>query len=275
MSVTTTLETIRKYSNNVADVVVNFSGGRYSSALLHLVLKALGRARAVYVDTTIALPECNEFVEEMCQKWGVDLVVLKRRDIDFWGIVKNWGFPHRRFRWCMEEFKSIPLRLFNQSSDSNILHIVGTSKHESSFRKKIYEIRGEYHYNPTIGAFCLHPMLEWTEAMVLEYLAKHKIPINPCYEKYYSSGNCYYCPFIGSILYYRNLASLRPKLFEKIVEAERAMKKAGGAVYLGRGKVLYVSRLSSMGLAKNVKLPECEQKAFNKTLYSCQKRCLM
>ncbi|MBE0461591.1 MAG: phosphoadenosine phosphosulfate reductase family protein [Candidatus Aminicenantes bacterium] len=275
MSVTTTLKTIQKYSNNGMDVVVNFSGGRYSLVLLHLALRALGKVKAVYVDTTISLPECNEFVEEICEAWGVELIVLKRKDVDFWDLVKRRGFPHHRFRWCMKEFKSVPLRLLSQSFDGELLHLVGTSKHESSFRKKVYDIRGMYHYNYSIRAFCLHPMLEWTENMVYKYLEYHNIPLNPCYEKYYNSGNCYYCPYVSSMLYYSKLASLQPKLFSKIVDAEKAMRNGGGAIYLGRGKVLHLSKLVSLSVPKNVKLPSCEKKAMAKTLYTCQKRCLM
>jgi len=279
MSLTTTLKTIRKYSNNGVNVVVNFSGGRYSSTLLHLVLRALGRARAVYVDTTISLPECNEFVRELCDAWGVELIVLKRKDVDFWGMVKRWGFPHHRFRWCMKEFKSIPLRLFSQSLGGNVLHLVGTSKYESSFRKKIYDVRGAYHYNYSISSFCLHPLLEWTEGMIYDYIEKHNIPLNPCYEKYFSSGNCYYCPFVNSLLYYSTLASLQPHLFSKIVEAERTMKNKGAAIYIGRGKVLHLSKFVSnrapISFSTNVKLPQCEKRAMAKALYTCQKRCLM
>lgn len=257
------------------DVVVNFSGGRYSLVLLHLALRALGKAKAVYVDTTISLPECDEFVEEICKAWGVELIVLRRKDVDFWDLVKRRGFPHHRFRWCMKEFKSVPLRLFSQSFDGEVLHLVGTSKHESSFRKKVYDIRGMYHYNYSIRAFCLHPMLKWTETMVYKYLEHHNIPLNPCYEKYYNSGNCYYCPYVSSLLYYSKLASLQPKLFAKIVEAEEAMRNGGGAIYLGKGKVLHLSKLVHLSAAKNVKLPLCEKRAMTKTLYTCQKRCLM
>lgn len=275
MSITTTLKAIQKYSNNGINCIVNFSGGRYSLVLLHLVLRALGKAKAVYVDTTISLPECNEFVNEICDAWGVELIVLKRKDVDFWDLVKRRGFPHHRFRWCMKEFKSIPLRLFSESLDAEVLHLVGTSKHESSFRKKIYDIRGMYHYNYSINSFCLHPMLEWTEKMVYEYVEIHNLPLNPCYEKYYNSGNCYYCPYVSSLLYYSKLASLQPRLFVKIVEAEKAMRNGGGAIYLGRGKVLHLSKLISLDVPKNVKLPPCEKKAMTKTLYMCQKRCLM
>jgi len=279
MSLTTALKTIQKYSNNGMDVVVNFSGGRYSLTLLHVVLRALGKAKAVYVDTTISLPECNEFVSEICDAWGVELIVLKRRDVNFWDLVKRRGFPHHRFRWCMKEFKSVPLRLFSQSFDGEVLHLVGTSKHESSFRKKVYDIRGMYHYNYSIRSFCLHPLLEWTEKMVYDYIEKHNLPLNPCYEKYYNSGNCYYCPFVSSLLYYSTLASLQPKLFSKIVDAERSMKNRGAAIYLGRGKVLHLSKFvaqrAPVSFSTSTRLPPCEKRAMAKALYTCQKRCLM
>jgi len=279
MSLATTLKTIQKYSNNGVEPVVNFSGGRYSLALLHIVVKALGKAKAVYVDTTISLPECTEFVEEICGSWGVELSILKRKDADFWDFVKRWGFPHRRFRWCMKEFKSFPLRLFSQSFDGKILHLVGTSKYESSTRKKIYDIRGMYHYNYSVSSFVLHPMLEWTENMVYDYIKSHNLPVNPCYEKYLSSGNCYYCPFVNSLLYYSQLASLQPKLFSNIVNAEKSMKKRGAAIYLGKGKVLHLSKFASLAtnpsFSKGANLPPCESKAMAKALYTCQKRCLM
>ena len=276
MSVSETIDTIKKYTNEDTESFVDFSGGRYSLILLHLVLRALGEAKAVYVDTTICLPECSEFVEEVCDAWGVELRVIRREDISFWELVKRRGFPHRRFRWCMEEFKSVPLRLFNESFD-RVLHVVGTSMYESSMREKIYNIRGKYHYNYSIGSYCLHPMLKWTEDMVYDYIEAFDLRINPCYEKYYGSGNCYYCPFVSSLTYYSRLAAHQPKLFSKIVEAEKAMRKGGAAIYLGRGKVLHLSKLKSIfeSRPKSVALKSCEARALSKSLATCQKRCLM
>jgi phosphoadenosine phosphosulfate reductase len=277
MSTETSLKTIQKYSSEFEETVVDFSGGRYSIVLLHLVLRALKRAKVVYIDTTISLPECDRFVQEVCESWGVDLVTIRRKDTDFWGIVKRWGFPHRRFRWCMKEFKSVPLRLFNQAHDGP-LHLTGTSKYESSIRKKIYDVRGNFHYNYSIRSFVLHPLLDWTEPMVYDYIEKHHLPLNPCYTRYYGSGNCYYCPFISSFLYYSNLARLQKNLFMKIVEAENQMKKGGGAVYVGQGKVMRlgdVIRNFERGSSRAVMLPECEAKAFKNKLFTCQKRCLM
>jgi len=277
MSVAETIDLIREYTNKDTEAFVDFSGGRYSLVLLHLALRALGKAKAVYVDTTISLPECSEFVERICDEWGVELLVIRREDINFWELVKRRGFPHRRFRWCMEEFKSIPLRIFNESFEGHVLHLAGTSMYESSLRKKVYSIRGKYHYNYSIRCYVLHPMLKWTEEMVYDYIEAHDLQINPCYEKYYGSGNCYYCPFVASLTYYSRLAAYQPKLFSKIVEAEKAMRKGGAAIYLGRGKVLHRSKLVSIfrSRPKSVALKKCEARVLSKSLATCQKRCLM
>jgi len=88
-----TIEIIRDYSSDFKNIFVNFSGGRYSLVVLHLALRALGEVKAIYVDTTISLPECNEYVKEICSEWGVDLTILERKDTDFWRLVKKKGFP--------------------------------------------------------------------------------------------------------------------------------------------------------------------------------------
>ena len=278
MIIDETIKVIDKYVNKTnCETVVDFSGGRYSLVLLHIVSRILKDFKVVYIDTTISLPECNSFVEDICDKMGLDLIVIRRTDTDFWELVKRRGFPHRRFRWCMREFKSIPLKLFNESYDGEILHIVGTSMYESSFRRKVYSIRGPYHYNYSISSYVLHPLLKWTEEMIYEYMKKHGLQLNPCYEKYYSSGNCYYCPFISSLTYYIRLATLQPKLFYKIVEAEKSMRKGGGAIYVGKGKVLHLSSLTSYieRRPKSFSLSACEQRAYSKSLFKCQKKCLM
>ena len=278
MSVNETINAIKKYASNFVETVVDFSGGRYSLVLLHLVLRALVKTKALYVNTTISLPECDDFVNEICNEWGVELIVVKRRDVDFWELVKRWGFPHRRFRWCMREFKSIPLRLFNESFDGEVLHLVGTSMYESSFRKKIYSVRGMYHFNYSIRSYVLHPMLKWTEDMVYDYIESHNLRLNPCYDKYYGSGNCYYCPYVTSLMYYSRLAGLQPRLFSKIVDAEKAMRNKGAAIYLGKGKTLHLSKFMSFLAStpsKVLTLKKCEARALSKQLFTCQKRCLM
>jgi phosphoadenosine phosphosulfate reductase len=279
MSVNESLDIIRHYVDEDKQVIVDFSGGRYSLVLLHLVSKILKEINALYVDTTITLPECDDFVKDICDDWGINLKIIKRKDTDFWGMVKNWGFPGRRIRWCMKEFKSNPLRLFNESLKNDVLHIVGTSMYESSTRKRIYSVRGKYHYNFNINSFILMPLINWTEDMIYKYIEDNRLPINPCYDKYYGGGNCYYCPFISSITYYKRLLDLQPELFYKIVDAEESMRNKGAAIYKGKGKVVHLSKLLKYTTNKDNQIPfslkDCEAKILTKKIFSCKKRCIM
>jgi len=236
---------IRDYAGRSDHVFVNFSGGKYSLVLLHLALRALREVKALYVDTTITLPECNEYVKGLCQDWGVELVIVRREDIDFWGLVKRKGFPTPRLRWCMKELKFIPLKLLNKSVGGNCLHLTGTTMSESSKRREVYSIRGAYYLNYIIGSYVLQPILTWNEKIVNKYIEKHRLPVNPCYSLYGNEGNCYYCPHIKSREYYLKLAKTHPKLFSNIVEAEKNLRSGGAAIYLGKGKLLYLSRLFS------------------------------
>lgn len=246
MSEEKTIEKIREYSNKFNNVFINFSGGRYSLTVLHLALRALGEVKAIYVDTTISLPECNEYVKELCDEWGVDLTILERKDTDFWRLVRKKGFPFFNMRWCMEKFKFVPLRLFNKVKKLDCLHVTGTNKKESTMRNKIYDIRGIYHFNYNIGSYVLHPILNWSKDMIKEYIEKNDLPINPCYKIYGENGNCYYCPYIKRREYYLKLSRLHPDLFQNIVRAELAMRNKGSAIYLKRGKQLYISKLLAL-----------------------------
>jgi len=208
-----------------------------------MVSRIQKEVKAIYIDTTQALPECNEYVKDLCNDWGVNLTIVKRRDADFWSLVKRWGFPHVRFRWCMREVKTVPLKLFNEHSGGDFLHLTGTNIGKSSVRGRVYGIRGNHYFNRNIGAYVFHPILSWDEQMANEYIEKHDILVNPCYSTYGQGGNCYYCPFVKSKEYYLKLSKIHPELFSNIVAAEKGMRNKGAAIYLGNGKLLHISKL--------------------------------
>ena len=51
--------------------------------------------------------------------------------------------------------------------------------------------------------FMLYPILEWTETDVWQFIARQRLPYNPCYDINHRVG-CMFCPFGGKeqILYY-------------------------------------------------------------------------
>lgn len=243
LAVQEVVDLIKDHVSNTDHVFIDFSGGKYSLVLLHLALRALRDVKVVYVDTTISLRECTEYVEELCDDWGVDLFKVRREDADFWSLVKRKGFPTPRFTWCARELKFAPLNLLNKSFGGDCIHLTGTTMNESTVRRKIYSIRGAYHFNYTVGSYVLHPILTWNEKMVLDYAKKYRLPMNPSYVLYGNGGNCFYCPHIKTREYYLKLSKKHPKLFLKLVKAERNLKSGGAAIYVGKGELLYMSKL--------------------------------
>ncbi len=215
---------------------VSFSGGKDSLVTLHKLLYEWNKNfEVIYVDTGLSLPECNEYVKEICEEFGVKLNVIKAKR-NFWETVEQWGFPTRPGwkRWCMMELKMKPLKEFIPKFSVVAL---GIRKGESSYRKKFYQetiIWSEY-----LTAWEYFPILEWSNEDIERYIEKYKLKVNPCYKLYGFGGNCYFCPFRVDKKYYLRLRLHHPELFKKIIEYEAKMRNKTGALYK-QGKNIYV-----------------------------------
>jgi len=89
-----------------------FSGGKDSLATLAYLKDVAKRVNidltALYVDTTVGLPENMEYVKKVCEYLGVNLKVVRPK-IDYFTLAKKWGIPSFGYRWCCRELKIIIL----------------------------------------------------------------------------------------------------------------------------------------------------------------------
>ncbi|RLG47722.1 MAG: hypothetical protein DRN92_02630 [Thermoproteota archaeon] len=222
-----------------------FSGGKDSSVVLHLMKDCIDSA--VYVDTGIALPENNKFVESLCEEFGVDLIILKP-EIDFWEYVKTAGFPTIRSLWCRYYLKIEPLRKFFRSIKPPAITYLGIRLAESSQRRKFYSSNTSFssirnmklRFDEKTNTWQFFPILEWSDIQVKRYLKEQRIKINPCY-KLYGFSSCYFCPFIRKREFYLKLKARHPDLFSKIIKAERSLRSKGSALLTPDGKPLLIS----------------------------------
>ena len=81
------IRAIRQHLSDRPTANVSFSGGKDSTAVLHIARKA-GVARAFFIDTGIEFPETIAFVRSQ----GVDIV---RKAVDFWQAAEKAGPPGR------------------------------------------------------------------------------------------------------------------------------------------------------------------------------------
>lgn len=204
---------------------VCWSGGRDSTTVLHLALRAWGsdNFKAVFVDTGITLPETLDFVARVAAAWGLELDVV-RAPKDFWAYAKQHGFPSIVALWCRTHFKLRPLKRYMRKHRGWTIQALGIRRLESTRRMhaRVYkqwsarDLRVRYSYT-------LHPIKDWTSQDVRRYARKHGLPENPAYKIFGTSG-CYYCPFVQNPRHYLTLKAVHPDLFQKILEAQRAIK---------------------------------------------------
>jgi len=205
---------------------VFWSGGKDSTVALHLALRVWWdlNPRVVFVDTGITLPETLDYIQELAEEWSLNLTVLKPK-IDFWDYVAKNGFPNVKALWCRRLLKLEPIKKFMKKQHGWKVQVLGIRKAESNVRRKSWYYQKPFMRHTRLPfTYNLLPILEWSESQVDDYINRVQIPVNPAYKIYRTSG-CYFCPFVKAPQHYLALKRRHPELFEKIVEAEKVMRK--------------------------------------------------
>jgi 3'-phosphoadenosine 5'-phosphosulfate sulfotransferase (PAPS reductase)/FAD synthetase len=220
------LHLLEKYEDWGQHHFVFWSGGKDSTAALHLALTAWDSnpPKVAFVDTGITLPETLDYVKKLSKDWGFRLIVLKA-DLDFWQYVTKNGFPNVKALWCRRLLKMKPIKKFISEHKGWKVQVLGIRKAESPARQKspFYD-RPFRRHTKLPFTFNLLPLLDWTDNQVEEYMSRVQIPVNPAYKEYSTSG-CYWCPFVRSNQHYMSLKKNHPELFDKIVFAEKVSRK--------------------------------------------------
>ena len=94
------IRSIRHHIHDRPTANVSFSGGKDSTAILHLARKA-GVTKAFFIDTGIEFPETVEFVRSQ----GVEVI---QKAGDFWQAVEKAGPPGKDNRWCCKTSETAP-----------------------------------------------------------------------------------------------------------------------------------------------------------------------
>jgi len=250
------LNRLRDYND---EIYVMFSGGRDSLVVLHLASTIFNRVKCIYIVVNGNTHEKNSaYVKRITRELGVDLIVLMRRDIEFYERVVKWGWPGPRRKWCMTEFKRRPIESYFKGSSYPVV-LIGTKRSDSG-RRKIYVENDGIVYSSKWSTIAVRPIAHWNDEYVEKYLEENSLPKCELYEELGESGNCVYCPFIVSRDYYRRLYEKYPRWIKKIVCAELLVKRGKPFVF-GRRKISILDLLgkSLSELARELELDCCAQ----------------
>ncbi|MDP3563922.1 MAG: aminotransferase class V-fold PLP-dependent enzyme, partial [Methanoregula sp.] len=191
---------IRAIKQHIADrptANISFSGGKDSTAVLHIARKA-GVTKAFFIDTGLEFPETIAFVESQ------DVEIIRKAG-DFWQAAEKAGPPGKDNRWCCKLQKLHPLKLY-LADVGPCVTVQGNRWYESWNRAGLDET-SQNPANPL--QLNISPIRHWRALEVFLYLWWQKIEINALYDKGLERIGCYLCPAMLESEY-EELRTLQP-----------------------------------------------------------------
>jgi cysteine desulfurase/selenocysteine lyase len=196
------IRAIKQHLSDRPTANVSFSGGKDSTAVLHIARKA-GVTKAFFIDTGIEFPETIAFIRSQ----GVDIV---QKATDFWQAAEKAGPPGKDNRWCCKLLKLHPLKLY-LADVGPCVTVQGNRWYESWNRAGLDET-SQNPANPL--QLNISPIRNWRALEVFLYLWWQNLEINPLYEKGLERIGCYLCPAMLESEY-EELKTIQPASAER------------------------------------------------------------
>lgn len=228
-------EAIKNY--DPIKVVLMFSGGHDSMVNSHVsatILKEMGVDFVVYHgDTTIGIPETQDYVKRVCEQFNWPLVIRKPPNRKDWydELVKRFGFPGPTRQSHQLIYRRLKERALNRYvthecktttyARENVLLITGIRKQESKIRMGY--VRENNKENSKIWS---NPIFWWSKGDCENYMTEHHLPRNEVKDKICISGECLCGAFAGREEY-SEIKAAYPDVAKRIDELHEMAKENG------------------------------------------------
>jgi phosphoadenosine phosphosulfate reductase len=221
-------------------LIIQFSGGKDSMAMLGLVREVTDNFVCAYMATGMEFKGVVQFVKDVCTDMGVKLIIsnpsMHKGNI-FKRIERFQSFPGLIATWCCRDLKLRPEKkmLVKLYGKGTFYKLEGVRRAESSRRMQIYKPYAGNPIRPDIeqsGSFEVFPIINWTDDDVMNYLVMKGLPISGLYNEFGVSG-CSWCPFFQPDIYRRILVKL-PNHYDRFIEWEEKLNQpsVNGHVFL-------------------------------------------
>ncbi len=164
--------------------IVSSSFGVQAAVMLHLVTQAVPGIPVVLIDTGYLFPETYRFVDELTMRLRLDLRVYRPAESPAWIEAR-----HGRL-W---EQGAAGIQRYNQAHKvepmQRALAELGVGTWFAGLRRQQSRSRAAIEPLERIGAtrWKVHPIFDWTDREVHDYLKRHDLPYHPLRESGYVS----------------------------------------------------------------------------------------
>lgn len=181
------------------NIVISFSGGKDSTAVADIVVKALNNPSLVHIfgNTTLEFPMTLEYAVRYRENHSFAIFqTAVNNEQNFFSVCEDIGPPARMMRWCCSMFKTGPIsRIINSLyRNQKILTFYGIRKAESVARSKYNRVEGESESIKIRQQTVASPIFLWKDIDVWLYILSEKIDFNSAYRLGYDRVGCWCCP---------------------------------------------------------------------------------
>lgn len=234
--------------NNRKPLILSYSGGKDSTALVLYLLKELKlNPFIVFCDTANESPDTYRYIDYisgLVESWGYPPIIKLKSEYTFYSLAKyKQRFPSIKARFCTIMLKiAPPIKWALDQKLENYVVASGIRRDESKQRNE----RKEWEYSKKIYDQVLwNPLIDWSVEQVFEIHKKYNIDPNPMYKKGFRRVGCFPCVNAG-----RNELLLMDKFYPERMKEIAQWEKELDSTYFaprrkgrdGKGKIWKVDR---------------------------------
>ena len=180
----TALERIEFAAENLpSNYSIASSFGAQSAVSLHMITQVMPKIPVILIDTGYLFPETYQFVDQLAEALDLDVHVYQSTMSPAWQEArygKLWEKDTRALNEYNQRNKVEPMdRALNELEVGT--WFAGLRREQSKSRHEL----------PIVQTFKdrvkVHPIIDWSNRDIHQYLQKHHLPYNPLWEKGYVS----------------------------------------------------------------------------------------
>jgi phosphoadenosine phosphosulfate reductase len=164
-------------------VVLSSSFGAQAAVLLHMVTRQWPEIPVVLIDTGYLFPETYRFVDDLTARLRLNIKVYRAETSPAWQEArfgKLWEQGLEGIERYNQMNKVGPMQRALAELDAHGW-IVGLRRAQASTRRELRVLGFQD------GYLKVHPIVDWNDKHVYDYLTRHDLPYNPLWEQGYPS----------------------------------------------------------------------------------------
>jgi 3'-phosphoadenosine 5'-phosphosulfate sulfotransferase (PAPS reductase)/FAD synthetase len=169
--------------------VVAFSGGKDSLVVLDLARRIKPDIIGVFENTTNEYPETLKYIKTISN------IVELRPDISFQECIKKYGLPMIKSKakshgnQCCIKLKEEPFQKYAKENNVTLV-FTGLTSSESRNRMMMLKRMGSLYFHKADQIWKSHPIHNWSEQEVWQYIDLKKLSYNPIYDVLGRTARC-------------------------------------------------------------------------------------